>query len=469
MPIVSREARAALDRRQSSATISAMWKTRIAALCILLAGFGIGYFVVDSELKAEQFPFKLGLDLAGGTHLVYRADTSELSPEDIRASMQALRDVIERRVNLFGVAEPVVHIEQSGIFSGVEEERLIVELPGVTDTGEAVRLIGETPLLEFKLVSSEFAFSVPAVTAGEHNVIPEEGYLSTGLTGRQLDGARLEFGSGSSGVSNEPVIRVDFNAEGAELFGTITRDNVGGYLAIFLDGVPISIPVIQTEITGGTAIITGQFTPEEGRQLARDLDFGALPVPIELISTQTIGASLGEEALSRGVQAGVVGLSFVALFMLLWYRLPGLVAIVALAIYIAFMLAIFKLVPVVLTAAGLAGFILSIGLAVDANVLIFERMKEELMGGKQTRASAQSGFARAWLSIRDGNLSSIITAIILFWFGTSIVEGFALVFGLGVIVSMRTAITVTRTLLYALGNFENRGIAKFLFGTGFKL
>lgn len=446
-----------------------MWKVRLAALFILLVGFGIGYFVVDSELKAEQFPFKLGLDLAGGTHLVYRADTSELAPEDVRASMAALRDVIERRVNLFGVAEPVVQIEQSGIFSGVEEERLIVELPGVTDTAEAVRLIGETPLLEFKLVSTEFEFVVPAVVAGEYTAIPPEGYLSTGLTGRQLEGAQLEFGGGHGGVSNEPVIRVDFNTEGAERFGEITGENVGRYLAIFLDGVPISIPVIQTEIVGGSAVITGSFTPEEGRQLARDLDFGALPVPIELLSTQTIGASLGEEAFSRGIQAGIVGLALVAIFMVLWYRLPGVVAIVALAIYIALMLAIFKFVPVVLTAAGLAGFILSIGLAVDANVLIFERMKEELRGGKNTQESVRDGFSRAWLSIRDGNLSSIITAIILFWFGTSIVEGFALVFGLGVIVSMLTAITVTRTLLYALGNFENRGITKFLFGTGIKL
>jgi len=447
-----------------------MWKFRLVAVLILLVGFGIGYFVFDSERDASSdFPFKLGLDLAGGTHLLYRADVSELAEEDVQDSMAALRDVIERRVNLFGVAEPIVQVERSGLLSGVREERLIVELPGVTDTEEAVRLIGETPLLEFKLVAEEYEMLAGVATEDSIDLIPEEGYLATGLTGRQLSGAQLEFGTGHTGLANEPVIVVNFNSEGAKLFEEITKENVGNYLAIFLDKVPISIPVIRSEISGGTAVISGNFAPDEARELARDLDFGALPVPIELLSTQTIGASLGEEALARGIQAGVWGLALVALFMVLWYRLPGLVAVVSLAIYLVVMLSIFKLVPVTLTAAGLAGFILSIGLAVDANVLIFERMKEELAGGKIVADAIRDGFARAWLSIRDGNLSSIITAVILFWFGTSIVEGFALVFGVGVIVSMLTAISITRTFLYALGSQSSRNVVRILFGSGVRL
>jgi len=233
--------------------------------------------------------------------------------------------------------------------------------------------------------------------------------------------------------------------------------------------VPISQPVIQQEILGGRAEITGAFNPQEAKILVGRLNSGALPIPIELLSSQTIGASLGTQAKERGVKAGILGLFVVALFMIFWYRLPGLIAVVALSIYISFMLALFKVIPVTLTAAGVAGFILSIGMAVDANVLIFERLKEELRSGKALRESIEKGFSRAWLAIRDSNFSSILTAVILFWFGTSLIEGFALVFGLGVIISMITAISVTRTLLLAVSNEEvPQGTIKFLFGTGFK-
>ena len=444
-----------------------MWRIRLIALALLVAGILVGSFVYSSEIEPDsRFPFKFGLDLLGGTHLIYRADVSEILPEEVKGSMDALRDVIERRVNLFGVAEPIIQVEQGGRFAGVIEERLIIELPGVTDISEAVALIGQTPLLEFKLLDESSLQETGEESVGLGGAT-EDVFIATGLTGRYLKRAQLEFGSTSSGgLSNEPIVAIEFDREGAQLFEQITRDNVGKILGVFLDGEPISTPVIRETISGGRATISGSFSPEEARLLVRNLNFGALPLPIELISTQTIGASLGEEAVAKGIFSGVLGLSIVAFFMIAWYRLPGVLAVVSLSIYISVMLSIFKLIPVTLTAAGVAGFILSIGLAVDANVLIFERMKEEFKEGKDTRDAIRNGFTRAWLAIRDGNISSIITAVILFWFGTSIVEGFALVFGIGIAVSMLTAITITRTFLYALGRFPYLGVVKFLFGSG---
>ncbi len=447
-----------------------MLKNRLITLAILIVAFSIGWFVYSSEVQGENFKFKLGLDLSGGTHLVYKADTSRLAQADIKASMASLRDTIERRVNLFGVSEPIVQTERSGALSGETQERLIIELPGVTDTQEAINLIGETPVLEFRLQQ-------PVET--QNAVVGEDGSieLSVGdnfgpaiLTGAHLDRASLQFGQGGAGggLSNEPVVVLDFTKEGGKIFGDFTSENVGKVFGIFLDGQLISNPVINERISGGSAVISGGFQADEARELVRNLNFGALPLPIELLSSQTIGASLGSETINKGVEAGAWGLAVVALFLILWYRLPGLLSVVSLSVYIVIMLAIFKLVPITLTAAGLAGFILSIGLAVDANILIFERMKEELLEDKWTNNAVTDGFKRAWLSIRDGNLSSIITAIILFWFGTSLVEGFALVFGIGVIISMFTAITISRTFLLAAGDYERKGIVKFLFGTGLR-
>lgn len=444
-----------------------MLKIRLIALAILIAGFGVGWFVYSSQAATDGLKFRLGLDLSGGTHLVYKADTSRLAPENVRESMAALRDTIERRVNLFGVAEPIVQTERGGALSGETQDRLIIELPGVTDTQEAINLIGQTPVLEFRLQDS--AVDPQVVTDEEGNVsVDLSGQFGPAiLTGAHLNRASLEFGQGhGGGLSNEPVVVLNFTSEGGDIFAQFTKDHVGEVFGIFLDGQVISAPVIREEIVGGSAVISGGFVPDEARELVRNLNFGALPLPIELLSSQTIGASLGAETVQYGVQAALWGLAAVALFLLLWYRLPGLLAVISLATYIAIMLAIFKLLPVTLTAAGIAGFILSIGLAVDANVLIFERMKEELLDGKWTCNAVTDGFKRAWLSIRDGNLSSIITAVILFWFGTSLVEGFALVFGVGVIVSMLTAITISRTFLLAAGDYERKGLARFLFGTG---
>lgn len=413
-------------------------------IMLVIAILGAGFFVYGSEKDESKFPFKYGLDLAGGTELIYEADVSDIEVVDVDVSMQTLRDVIERRVNLFGVSEPIVQVERASIFSeDGSEHRLVVELPGVTDVEEAVRLIGETPTLEFKLLKES------ARVANLDDL--QSFFASTGLTGRYLKSASMQFSNnGISSVASEPIVVIEFDKEGQDLFAEITRDNIGSILAIFLDGETISTPVIRQEIMGGTAQITGNFTPEEARDLARNLNFGALPVPIELVSTQSIGSTLGHNTLNGGILAGVWGLGIVSLFLILWYRLPGALAVLSLVFYVLILLTIFKLIPVVLTAAGIAGFILSIGMAVDANVLIFERVKEEVEGGRSIAESIKEGFRRAWPSIRDANITSILTAVILFWFGTSLIKGFALTFGLGVILSMFTAIIVTKTFMLAL-------------------
>lgn len=458
-----------------------MWKTRLLAIILLISGLGIGYFTYSPEGETTRFPFKLGLDLSGGTHLIYSADPSNIPEAEVSDAMDALRDIIERRVNMFGVAEPVVQIEETGIFAKSEEKnryRLIVELPGVTDVDKAIAMIGATPTLEFKKerpqeemqpiieAYQEFKKALDEGREPKPNpLLAEDIYESTGLTGRFLENARLEFNS----TTGEAVVSIKFNKEGSNLFAQITKENIDKVLAIYLDGTPVSEPIVREEIIGGSAVISGDFTPEEAKILVGRLNSGALPIEkLELLSSQTIGASLGEVAIGAGVRAGMWGLAFVALFLILWYRLPGFLAVVALGIYVATLLALFKLIPVTLTAAGIAGFVLSIGMAVDANVLIFERMKEELRRGRNIRDAAREGFSRAWLSIRDGNTSSIITAVILFWFGSSLIEGFALTFGLGIIISMLSSIVVTRTFLLSIVGNENNKASKFLFGTGFK-
>lgn len=433
-----------------------MTKPRIFALIIILVAILLGTGAYSSEHATDgwlsRLKFKLGLDLSGGTHLIYRADTSKLASGEVGDAMAGLRDVIERRVNLFGVSEPLVQTEtgRSQVGTG-SEQRLIVELPGVTDLDQAVKLIGATPLLEFKLAREQEGTTTVA-------------FADTGLTGRYLKHATLMFDQ----RTNAPTVSIEFNSEGSKLFEQITTQYVGKSLAIFLDGAPISIPVINEPIKEGKAVISGQFTPEEAKLLVGRLNSGALPVPIELISTQKIGASLGADAFHEGVRAGLIGFVLVALFLIAWYRLPGLVATLALCVYIVLMLSLFKIIPVTLTAAGIAGFILSIGMAVDANILIFERMKEELVKGTGLSIAMHEGFKRAWPSIRDSNISSMITAVILFWFGTSLVKGFALTFGIGVIVSMFTAITASRLFLYSLENLfkNNPEKIKAIFGSG---
>jgi protein-export membrane protein SecD len=452
-----------------------MWKKIVLAVVILILGTGVAFFVIKSEpklnknfAKAPSFlknhPFRLGLDLSGGSHLIYKADVSAVPSGQVGASMDALRDVIERRINLFGISEPVVQVQNGGFVSGAGEE-LIVDLPGVTDVKQAIAMIGQTPLLEFKT-------EAPAGTPEKATVGPDgkvvvdvnSQYVDTQLTGRYLQSATLTFDT-----NNEPTVSLQFNATGTQLFDQITKDNVGKVVAIFLDGAPISTPVVKEEIPNGQAVISGSFTPTEAKQLVGRLNSGALPVPITLLSTQTIGATLGENAINAGVKAAILGFLLVALFLILLYRLPGLIATISLCIFISIILALFKLMPVTLTAAGIAGFIISIGIAVDANVLIFERLKEEMRSGKNIKDAIHAGFSRAWSSIRDSNISNFITAVILFWFGTSLIQGFALTLGLGVIVSMFSAIVVTRIFLGAISFIGEGKVARFLFSSGFSL
>lgn len=452
-----------------------MLKTRITALLILLIGFGIGFFVYKSELAHRKlapnaqatgiasYPFRLGLDLSGGTHLVYHADVSKVDASEVASSMDSLRDVIERRVNIFGVSEPHITVENGG-FSNAGEERLNVDLPGVTDVSKAVDMIGQTPILDFRTENTDKNKPQQATVGKDGKLVlnVDSQFTPTQLTGRYLDHATLEFNQ----TTGEPVVSLQFNPEGAALFEKITSENIGKRIAIYLDGQPLSTPVVNETITGGKAQISGGFRAQEAKLLVGRLNSGALPVPITLISTETIGPSLGAQATAAGVKAALIGFLAVALMLIIWYRLPGLLAVIALSLYVAIMLAIFKLLPVTLTAAGIAGFIISIGIAVDANVLIFERIKEELNEGSNISDAIHNGFKRAWLSVRDSNTSSIITAIILFWFGTTLIQGFALVFLIGVLVSMISAISITRLFLYSLNIKKSTKFTNFLFGSG---
>jgi len=450
-----------------------MIKKIIFSIFILLLGAGVAFFVYKTEPKLNKnfeteksffknHPFRLGLDLSGGSHLIYKADINGVPSGQVGDSMDALRDIIERRVNLFGVSEPVVQIQHSGFVSG-SDEQLIVDLPGITDVKKAIEMIGQTPLLEFKIEASKDAPQKAKVGPdGKLELDLSSQFVSTELTGRYLQKATLEFDANT----REPRVSLQFDDTGTKLFAQITKDNIGKMVAIYLDGAPISTPVVREEIPNGQAVISGSFTPSEAKTLVGRLNSGALPVPISLLSTQTIGATLGDRALNAGVRAAIIGFLLVALFLILWYRLPGLVAVIALCIFIVIILSLFKLLPVTLTAAGIAGFIISIGIAVDANVLIFERVKEELHAGRSIADAVTHGFSRAWLAIRDSNISNFITALILFWFGTSLIKGFALTLGMGVIVSMFSAITITRIFLSALRFIGEGKAARFLFSSG---
>lgn len=473
--------------------------------------------------QVKDIPFSLGLDLQGGAHLVYSADVKDIPEADRAGAMEAARDVIERRVNAFGVSEPVVQVNKS--ING--DYRIIAELAGIKDVGEAIKTIGETPILEFKEQGavkntnvSPISSKVVAVTttstpttsakatstkaapasvtstpvaATAVDLNANNNWVNTELSGKYLKRASVQFNQNDG----SPEVSLEFNAEGAKLFEEITGRNIGKPVAIFLDGYPISVPTVNDKISGGKASISGRFNVEEAKLLVTRLNSGALPVPINLISQKTVEASLGTKSIDNSVKAGLIGLLLVSLFMIIFYRLPGFLSVISLMVYGLTVLAIFKalpvwlslilvvamiglifytfnelkifngtlallfiiiglllffyaLKPVTLSLSGIAGFILSIGMAVDANILIFSRTREELRAGKSVRQAVDDGFKRAWPSIRDGNVSTILTCLILMFFGTSTVQGFGTTLFIGIAVSLFSAIVITHTLFVVI-------------------
>ena len=397
---------------------------------------GLSLGIGNSRL-VRDLRYHLGLDLQGGLHVVLRATPAE--DQNITSDhMEATRDIIAERVNALGVSEPIVQLEGT--------DRIIVELPGVENPDEAIALFRETGELAFVDLGRS---SVPPIQVG--GLVEGEQYRRL-FTGAMVESAEVGFDERSL-----PQINFELKDEGAVIFEEFTSQNIcvrsGGspctWLGITLDNHLISAATISSTISN-RGRITGNFTLEETRDIVIKLKYGALPVPLEIAQNRTVGPTLGQDSVDRSLRAGIIGLVLVATFMLIYYRMPGLVAVVALLIYALLVLGIFRLWPVVLTLAGIAGFILSVGMAVDANILIFERLKEELRRGRSLRSALDVGFDRAWTSIRDSNISTLITCAVLFYFGTGIVRGFAVTLAIGVIISMFTAITVTRTFLYVV-------------------
>ncbi len=411
--------------------------------------------------------FVLGLDLQGGVTLVYQADLSQTTDKSV--AMSGLRDVIERRVNMFGVSEPVVQIQG--------QDRLLVELPGVTNVSQAIQMIGQTPYLEFdeqrteaetKTITDKIKEIQDALKKDpkaditkikDFNLVQENPYFKpTELTGKYLTKAVVIFDQ----TTYKPQIQLQFNSEGDKIFADITGRNIKKPLAIFLDGASIIdtngdgkidgqdmyAPIVQDKITGGRAVITGDMSNATATSLASRLNSGALPVKIgSPISQESVGPTLGAVSLQKSLVAALYGLLAVVIFMVVFYRFPGLLASLALVIYVAIALSIFKLIPVTMSLSGIGGFILSIGMAVDANILIFARMKEEIKLGKGLGQAIDEGFKRAWPSIRDSNFNSLIVCAILFTVATSFIKGFAFTLAIGIIVSLFSAIFITRIFL----------------------
>lgn len=354
-----------------------------------------------------------GLDLQGGTHIVMQAEDTAQNKVTPEAVAQVI-NIMQKRINEMGLTEPI--IQQEG------GNRIIIELPGEKDPQKAIETIGKTAVLEFK---------------------DEDGNVA--LTGEDLQDAREQIGQNKS-----PVVALKFTEEGGEKFARLTEANIGRHIGIYLDGEELTNPVVNEAITGGEAVITGQRTLDEAKDLAILLRSGALPVKVSVMEVRTVGPSLGQDSKDKSVTAFTIGLTLVVCFMLVMYRMAGFVADIALLVYVLILLGILSMLSATLTLPSIAGIILSIGMAVDANVLIFERFKEEIEGGKILRLAIQSGFKRAFTTIFDANMTVIITSAILFFLGSGTVKGFAFTLGLGVAVSMFTAITVSRTLLMLL-------------------
>ncbi|MBQ8887785.1 MAG: protein translocase subunit SecD [Candidatus Gastranaerophilales bacterium] len=367
-------------------------------------------------------PIPLGLDLVGGSRIVLEAQTTETISTITQDMMDGLKSALENRVNALGVSE--TSVQQMG------ERRLLIEIPNISDPKLAREFLGETAELEFKK---------PILDENGNT----KGWEASGLSGDDLNKAAV-----GTDAAGRWLITLEFNGKGANKFAKLTREFKGYPIAIYFNGDSISEPVVQQEITGGNAQITGEFSHDEAKKIVDLLNAGALPVPAKIMEENTVGPTLGADSLHKSMVAGIIGLISVILFMIFWYRVPGVIATVALLVYAAIVFAIFKLVPVTLTLAGIAGFILSIGMAVDANVLIFERTKEELKAGRTLFTAINSGFDRAFTSIFDSNMSTVIICLILYFAGSNIVKGFALTLIIGVLVSMFSAITVTKNFMH---------------------
>ncbi len=410
--------------------------------------------------EIPESSFILGLDLQGGVRIVYDVDVENVSNVNIDAALDSLRQVVGMRVNTFGVSEPRIFIEEG------DTTRLVVELAGIDNPEQAVEQIGQTPLLQFfkgrpaidqeRILNSNQEFfdqlqsgELDLSTMDEEDIPLENPFYEEEdliLEGSDVSRASVVFDP----TTGAPQVSVIFDSEGRRTFAEFTRDNLGEQLFIVLDGEVISGPTINEEIPTGQALISGQFSIEESRTLVDSLNAGALPLPIIIASLQTVEASLGVSALEQSIQAAILGLALVAVYMLLMYRGFGFVALIALILYSIFVMTLIKLLGFTLTLAGITGFIVSIGLAVDGNILIFERIKEELKNQHTFEYSVKEGFRRAWISIRDSQVSTFISALILFYLASGIVQGFAVSLALGVIVSMFTAVTVTRMIIILL-------------------
>jgi preprotein translocase subunit SecD len=407
--------------------------------------FQLGSFKIERDISVHR-----GLDLIGGMQVTLQADVPPGTSVD-SDTMQAARSIIENRINALGVSEPQIQLQP-------ETNRILVELPGVSNPEDAIRSFRETGLLEFVATGFTHMPEGTVITTSlggpaDSEAQPAEATdpaqpqaYETILTGRDLKSATVAFDD-----FGRPIIHFELQPEGAQIFAEHTRDHIGQFLTITMDKTVVSSPSIRGAIPEGRGIIEGNFTLEEANRIVLQLKYGALPVPLKIVENRTVGPTLGQDSVNKSLIAGSIGLALVMFFMLAYYRFPGVIAVVALSSYALLAFALFKLIPVVLTLAGIAGFILSIGMAVDANILIFERTKEELRTGKTVGAAIEAGFKRAWTSIWDSNVSTLITCAILFWFGSqfgaSVIRGFALTLAIGVIISMFTAITLTRTLL----------------------
>lgn len=385
----------------------------------------------------KEFNTKLGLDLKGGSNLIFEADTSKVKKEDLTDALNSARDVIERRVNFFGVTEPQIQTVKTG-----NKYRLSVDLPGISNYEEAIKLIGQTALLTFKeLPDGKIATTTPIFLQLTKD---------TGLSGIHILKSTVEFDN----QSGKPQVGLKFNKKGADLFAAITKRNIGKPVGIFLDNMPLTMPTVQTEILDGGAVISGNFTTDEAKKLTIAINSGALPLPIKLVEQKNIGPTLGEIEVKKSIYAGSVGLIMVLLFMIIYYGRLGFIASLALIIYGLISLFIFKAIPLVLTLPGVAGFILSIGMAVDSNILIFERIKEEQRKGRNFDIAVKLGFGRAIDAIKDANVTTLTVAFILFnplnWeflpqFG--MVRGFALTLAIGVATSLFTGVVITKRLI----------------------